>query len=70
MKQTQQKSSSAMLALTSAALALPGMSGKTDAAAPVSEPVLSYHASHYREADIERKDHLGGSRERYEIDTH
>lgn len=58
------------MALTSAALALPGMSSNADAAAPVSEPVLSYHASHYREADIERKDHLGGARERYEIDTH
>ncbi|WP_372797893.1 DUF3570 domain-containing protein [Litorivivens sp.] len=64
------KKPSALMALTSAAMALTGVGGKTEAAAPVSEPVLSYHVSHYREADIERKDHLGGARERYEIDTH
>ena len=62
--------SSALLALTGAALALPGIAGKAHAAAPVSEPVLSYHATRYSEANIDSDKHLGGDRERYEIDTH
>lgn len=62
--------SAALLALTSAALALPGISGKAQAAAPVSEPVLSYQVSHYREGDIDADRHQGGDRDRYEIDTH
>lgn len=60
----------ALLALTGAAMALPGLGGKVQAAAPISEPVLSYQASRYQEADIRRDRHLGGDRERYKIDSH
>ncbi len=70
MDNNKKAQNSALLALTGAALALPGISGKVQAAAPVSEPILSYHASRYSEAKLDRDKHLGGDSERYEIDTH
>ncbi|HCS26798.1 MAG TPA: hypothetical protein DIW43_05065 [Spongiibacteraceae bacterium] len=70
MDNNKKAQSSALLALTGAALALPGIAGKAHAAAPVSEPVLSYHATRYSEARLDSDKHLGGDSERYEIDTH
>ncbi|MFT5576394.1 MAG: hypothetical protein ACI89D_001918, partial [Bermanella sp.] len=70
MNKNKRSQTSALLALTGAALALPGISGKAQAAAPVSEPVLSYHASRYSEAKLDKDKKLGGDSERYEIDTH
>lgn len=62
----------AMHALTSAALAIPGLSaaGGTQAATVLTETVVEYKASAYREADLDSGKLGGGSAERYEIDSH
>ena len=59
-----------MQALASAALAIPGLVAPVQAAAPVSEPVLQYKTSAYREADLDQEKLAGGSAKRFEIDSH
>ncbi len=71
------KNSKRLLALSSAALALPGVSGGAMAAAP-TESVLSYRYTKYKEPDL-RADKVAneqpgsspqGSLKRYDIDVH
>ena len=63
------KNKRALTALTSAALAIPGMSASVQAASVLTETVVQYKASAYREADLDSSKLSGGSLERYEIDT-
>lgn len=62
----------AMQALTSAALAIPGLSvaAGANAATVITETIVEYKASAYREADLDSDKLGGGSAERYEIDSH
>lgn len=62
-----------LAALTSSALALPGIAGNARADAPIERAEGSYAFSYYKEDDLrERKfdDDGSGSRERYEVYTH
>lgn len=63
------KKKRALSALTSAALAIPGLSSSVQAASVLTETVVQYKASAYREADIDRSKLGGGSAERYQIDS-
>lgn len=60
----------ALLALTSSALALPGIAGKSQAATPATETSLDYKYSRYSEDDISRGKTSSPDTERYEIDSH
>ncbi len=66
-RQKTKPASSALLALTSAALALPGLA---PAASPAAQSRADYRYSAYREDDLERSASAGGERARYEIDSH
>jgi hypothetical protein len=72
MKQNERRnhSGSTLLALSAAALAIPGIVSSVHAAAPAAEAELAYKASAYREADIDRSKLAAGSATRYDIDTH
>jgi hypothetical protein len=59
----------ALTALTSAALAIPGLSSSVQAATVLTETVMQYKASAYREADLDSRKLAGGSVARYEIDS-
>ena len=59
------KNKRALTALTSAALAIPGMSASVQAASVLTETVVQYKASAYREADLDSSKLSGGSLERY-----
>ncbi len=63
------KSKRALTALTSAALAIPGLSGSVQAASVLTETLVQYKASAYREADLDSSKLSGGSAQRYEIDS-
>ena len=62
--------SNALLALTSSALALPGIAGKVEAASPVAEAQVDYRYSTYSEDDISSSKTSNADTQRYEIDTH
>ncbi len=66
----QKKTSQTLLALGAAALAIPGIVTKAEAAAPVAEAALDYKFSAYREADLDSDKLAGGSASRFEIDSH
>ncbi|MBD2858879.1 DUF3570 domain-containing protein [Spongiibacter sp. KMU-158] len=69
--QNKNKGSQALLALGAAALAIPGIVSKAEAAAPATESSLDYKFSAYREADLDRNNVVNGSTtSRYEIDSH
>jgi len=59
--------SRSLLALSTAALALPGI---TNADAPPVQNTLSYKISNYTEDDLSRSEVLFGDRGRYDIDVH
>ncbi len=58
-------------ALTTSALALPGIAGSARADAPIERAEASFAYSYYKEDDLERRkvDTTVGSRERYEVHT-
>ncbi len=60
----------ALLALTSSALALPGISSKSHAASPAAESQVDYRYSSYSEDDLSRSKTSNPDTRRYEIDTH
>lgn len=60
-------SSRHLLALSTTALALPGIA---NADAPPVQNTLSYKISNYKEDDLSRKEVLFGDRSRYDIDVH
>ncbi|MDP4943283.1 MAG: DUF3570 domain-containing protein, partial [OM182 bacterium] len=64
--------SKTLLALTSSALALPGVVAVSSAHAdtPPAVSVLSYRASSYKEDDLDASALLAGSAERYDIKVH
>ncbi len=64
--------SKTLLALTSSALALPGVVAVSSANAdtPPVVSVLSYRASSYKEDDLDANVLLAGSDERYDIKVH
>jgi len=65
------KLSPALHALTTSALALPGIAGSASAATPISEYTAEYGYSQYREDALpSSKVAPGQERERYEIDIH
>ncbi len=69
---TLQKPSRGLLALTSSALALPGIAGSASADAPIERAQASFSASYYLEDNLSPNKFLDdgvGSRERYEIYT-
>ncbi|HIF87175.1 MAG TPA: DUF3570 domain-containing protein [Gammaproteobacteria bacterium] len=59
--------SRSLLALSTTALALPGIAG---ADAPPVESILSYKISNYKEDDLSRREVLFGDLDRYDIDVH
>jgi hypothetical protein len=63
------KNKRALTALTSAALAIPGLSSSVQAASLGAETLVQYKASAYREADLDSSQLSGGSAQRYEIDS-
>lgn len=64
--------SRALTALTTSALALPGLAQPARADTPIEQAAASYAFSYYDEDPIERDKKLpgGGARERYEVLTH
>lgn len=60
----------ALLALTSAAIALPGISPPVLADTQPEKARIGYRLSNYSESDLDKKDVLTGSNKRYDIDTH
>jgi len=64
--------SRALTALTTSALALPGLATPAGADTPIEQAAASYAFSYYDEDPIERDKKLpgGGARERYEVLTH
>ncbi len=69
-KQQQKSPNTALLALTTAALALPGISPTSKAATAPTETLLSYRYSNYQESDVPSGRVILGSEERYDIDVH
>ncbi|MFD2230885.1 DUF3570 domain-containing protein [Alkalimarinus sediminis] len=76
-KRPQEASSNsrALNALTSAALAIPGMaitavSNNAHADAPPINTEVGYRYSHYQEEDLPQSDVASGSTQRYDIDVH
>ena len=60
-----------LAALSSSALALPGMAGNAVADAPIDRPAANYAFSYYGEDPLPFADWNGsGSRERYDIFSH
>lgn len=59
-----------LLALTSAAIALPGISTPILADTQPEKASVGYRLSNYSESDLNKKDVLTGSNKRYDIDTH
>ena len=74
--QTQLPASSrALNALTTAALALPGLaitaaSTSAQADAPPTNTEVGYRYSHYQEEDVPQSKLASGSKQRYDIDVH
>ena len=61
------KKSRSLIALSTTALALPGIAA---ADAPPTQNTLSYKISNYKEDDLSRREVLFGNLERYDIDVH
>lgn len=59
-----------LAALAGAALAIPGLSLPSQAAEVLTETVVQYQASAYREQDLDKDKLSGGSAKRYDIDSH
>ncbi|MSR11593.1 MAG: DUF3570 domain-containing protein [Gammaproteobacteria bacterium] len=67
MRPMQPMRSRSLLALSTTALALPGIAG---ADAPPLQNTLSYKISNYKEDDLSRSEVLFGDLDRYDIDVH
>jgi hypothetical protein len=66
-RQQKKNPNTALLALTTAALALPGISPMSRAATAPTETLLSYRYSNYQESDVPSGRVVLGSEERYNI---
>ncbi len=67
---TESRNRHRLATLASAALAIPGLSLPADAATVLTETVVQYKASAYREDDLDSGKLSGGSTKRYDIDSH
>jgi len=61
---------SALQALTSAALGLPGLAGTVQAGVPATEVSVDYQYTRYDEGAIDKDKRLGSSGQRYQINIH
>ncbi len=68
---TEKKQSRALLAITAAAVSLPGLLPKVvEGSTPIENPTFSYRYSRYAEDPMAAGNLLAGDPDRYEIDTH